>query len=135
MNELSDLSLQMTDVLMPWIAVLISIMIAIWFKDWATKLAKGIAFKLNPQFKEGDKVILDGERALIVKIGMTETVFGITKTGGEWDGDYIWRYVPNDRIPFLKLEKVVFDHTPHNNRSAIHDNSEEIKKIKNGDKK
>ena len=98
-------------------------------------IGKGIAFKLNPQFKEGDKVILDGERALIVKIGMTETVFGITKTGGEWDGDYIWRYVPNDRIPFLKLEKVVFDHTPHNNRSAIHNNSEEIKKIKNGDKK
>jgi len=135
MDGLSDLSLGLTDILMPWIAVLMSIMIAIWFKDWATKLAKGIAFKLNPQFKEGDKVILDGERALIVKIGMTETVFGITKTGGEWDGDYIWRYVPNDRIPFLKLEKVVFDHTPHNNRSAIHNNSEEIKKIKNGDKK
>ena len=135
MNGLSDLSLGLTDILMPWIAVLMSIMIAIWFKDWATKLAKGIAFKLNPQFKEGDKVILDGERALIVKIGLTETVFGITKTGGEWDGDYIWRYVPNDRIPFLKLEKVVFDHTPHNNRSAIHDNREEIKKIKNGDKK
>jgi len=135
MNGLSDLSLGLTDILMPWIAVLMSIMIAIWFKDWATKLAKGIAFKLNPQFKEGDKVILDGERALIVKIGLTETVFGITKTGGEWDGDYIWRYVPNDRIPFLKLEKVVFDHTPHNNRSAIHNNREEIKKIKNGDKK
>ncbi|SVE37807.1 uncharacterized protein METZ01_LOCUS490661, partial [marine metagenome] len=121
------MSLQLTDVMMPWIGILISIMMAIWFKDWATKLAKGIAFKLNPQFKEGDKVILDGERALIVKIGLTETVFGITKTGGEWDGDYIWRYVPNDRIPFLKLEKVVFDHTPHNNRSAIHDNREEIK--------
>jgi hypothetical protein len=135
MDGLSDLSLGLTDILMPWIAVLMSIMIAIWFKDWATKLAKGIAFKLNPQFKEGDKVILDGERALIVKIGLTETVFGITKTGGEWDGDYIWRYVPNDRIPFLKLEKVVFDHTPHNNRSAIHNNREEIKKIKNGDKK
>ena len=135
MNELNDLSLQLTDVMMPWIGILISIMMAIWFKDWATKLAKGIAFKLNPQFKEGDKVILDGERALIVKIGLTETVFGITKTGVEWDGDYIWRYVPNDRIPFLKLEKVVFDHTPHNNRSAIHDNREEIKKIKNGDKK
>ena len=45
MNELSDLSLQLTDILMPWIGVLISIMIAIWFKDWATKLAKGLAFK------------------------------------------------------------------------------------------
>ena len=135
MNDLSDLSLQLTDVMMPWIAILLSIMLAIWFKDFCTKLAKGIAFKLNPQFKEGDKVILDGERSLIVKIGMTETVFGITKTDGEFDGDYIWRYVPNDRIPFLKLEKVIFDHTPHNNKSAITSNREEIKKIKNGDKK
>tara|TARA_B100000029_G_scaffold9313_2_gene9919 strand:+ start:15983 stop:16390 length:408 start_codon:yes stop_codon:yes gene_type:complete len=135
MNELSDLSLQLTDILMPWIGVLMSIMIAIWFKDWATKLAKGLAFKYNPQFKEGDKVILDGERALIVKIGMGETVFGITKKDGEFDGDYIWRYVPNDRIPFLKLEKVVFDHTPHNNKTEIHHNRDEIKKLKNGDKK
>tara|TARA_B100000959_G_C14994331_1_gene629468 strand:- start:5469 stop:5876 length:408 start_codon:yes stop_codon:yes gene_type:complete len=135
MNELSDLSIQLTDVLMPWMGVLISIMIAIWFKDVATKLAKGIAFKYNPQFREGDKVVLDGERALIVKIGMTETVFGITKKGGEWDGDYIWRYVPNDRIPFLKLEKVIFDSTPHHNTSSIHKNSEEIHKLKNGGKK
>jgi hypothetical protein len=135
MNDLSDLSLQLTDILMPWIAVLLSIMLAIWFKDFCTKLAKGIAFKFNPQFREGDKVVLDGERALIVKIGMTETVFGVTKKGGEWDGDYIWRYVPNDRIPFLKLEKVIFDSTPHNNHGLIHENREEIEKIKNGDKK
>ena len=135
MNGLSDLSLGLTDILMPWIAVLMSIMIAIWFKDRATKLAKGIAFKLNPQFKEGDKVILDGERALIVKIGLTETVFGITKVSGEWDGDYIWRYVPNDRIPFLKLEKVIFDHTPNNNKTEIVKNRKDIETIKNGDKK
>ena len=117
MNELSDLSLQMTDVLMPWIAVLISIMIAIWFKDWATKLAKGIAFKLNPQFKEGDKVILDGERALIVKIGLTQTVFGIEKDSGQFRGDYVWRYVPNERLSYLKLEKVV--------RSDVHKDTSE----------
>ena len=57
MNDLNELSLQLTDVMMPWIAILLSIMLAIWFKDFCTKLAKGIAFKLNPQFKEGDKVI------------------------------------------------------------------------------
>ena len=133
MNELTDLSLQLSDILMPWMAVLFSIMMAIWFKDWATKLAKGIAFKFNPQFREGDKVILDGERALIVKIGLTETVFGITKMGGEWDGDYIWRYVPNDRIPYLKLEKVIFDSVPAQNSSHINKNSAEIHKLKNAD--
>lgn len=135
MTELTDLSLQLSDILMPWMAVLFSIMMAIWFKDWATKLAKGIAFKFNPQFREGDKVILDGERALIVKIGLTETVFGITKMGGEWDGDYIWRYVPNDRIPYLKLEKVIFDSMPVQNSNHINKNSEEIHKLKNGDSK
>jgi len=60
-------------------------------------------------------VILDGEKALIVRIGLTETVFGVTKSGGEWDGDYVWRYVPNERIPFLKIEKIVFDKTPEKN--------------------
>ena len=105
-------------------------MIAIWFKDWATKLAKGLAFKYNPQFKEGDKVILDGERALIVKIGMTQTVFGIEKFTGEFRGDYVWRYVPNEKIDSLKLEKVVFDHTPTNNSNRISDNSDKIQKLK-----
>jgi hypothetical protein len=33
---------------------------------------------------------------------MTETVFGVYSDKG-----YTWRYVPNIRIPFLKLEKIV----------------------------
>ena len=85
----------------------------------------------NPKgFREGDKVILDGERALIVKIGVTETVFGVTKNSGEFDGDYVWRYVPNERISFLKLEKVIFDITSINNEKKIGANKEEIEKIK-----
>ena len=55
--------------------------------------------------------------------------------GGEWDGDYIWRYVPNDRIPYLKLEKVIFDSVPAQNSSHINNISEEIHKLKNGDSK
>ena len=31
-----------------------------------------------------------------------ETVFGVYSDRG-----YTWRYVPNSRIPFLKLEKIV----------------------------
>ncbi len=39
---------------------------------------------------------------MIVKIGARQTVFGVYSERG-----YTWRYVPNERIPYLKLEKVI----------------------------
>ena len=99
-------------------------------RDFVASLSKGLKFKMNSQFKEGDKVIIDGERGLIVKIGISQTVFGITKAVGEFEGDYVWRYVPNERIPFLKLEKVIWDQTPEKNENKIHENYQEIIKMK-----
>ena len=118
-QSIETLSTNLTDLMLPWIAVLMSAIIAFMLKDFVSSFSKGIKFKFNPSFREGDKVILDGERALIVKIGMTETVFGVTKNSGEFDGDYVWRYVPNERISFLKLEKVIFDITSINNEKKI----------------
>ena len=55
------------------------------------------------KFKQIFKIILlEGEQALIVKIGLRETVFGTYGSNG-----YTWRYVPNERIQFLKLEKII----------------------------
>jgi len=99
---MEQLGLDVTDLLMPWISVLISLLVAIWMKDYATSLAKGLKFKMNPAFNEGDEVLLDGELSMIVKIGTRETVFGVYSDRG-----YTWRYVPNERIPYLKLEKVI----------------------------
>ena len=99
---MEQLGLDVTDLLMPWISVLISLLVAIWLKDYATSLAKGLKFKMNPAFNEGDEVLLDGEPAMIVKIGTVETVFGVYSDRG-----YTWRYVPNERIPYIKLEKVI----------------------------
>mgnify|MGYP003326216431 FL=1 len=137
-NEIMDVATLANDItllIMPFISVLVMVVITLWFKDFAGKIAKGLAFSMNKQFQEGDKVILDGERALIVKIGITQTVFGVTKTSGEFDGDYVWRYVPNERIPFLKLEKVIFDTKPVHNETKIEENAQEINKIKNGGNK
>jgi len=134
-QSMETLSSDLTELILPWVAVLISAIIAFMLKDFVSSFSKGIKFKFNPQFREGDKVILDGERALIVKIGMTETVFGVTKSSGEFDGDYVWRYVPNERISFLKLEKVIFDITSINNEKKIDVNKEEIDKIKKRDSK
>ena len=99
---MEQLGLDLTDMMMPWITVLVSLIVAIWLKDYATSIAKGLKFKMNPAFNEGDEVLLDGELAMIVKIGMRETVFGVYSDRG-----YTWRYVPNERIPYLKLEKVI----------------------------
>ena len=93
---------QLTEFILPWVGILISFIIAIWVKDIATGLAKGIKFKMNPAFNEGDKVLLEGNDAVIIKIGISETVFGVYSEKG-----YIWRYVPNERIHVLKIEKII----------------------------
>ena len=71
-------------------------------KDYSVSFIKGLKFKLNSQFNEGDKVLLDGEQAMIIKIGMGTTVFGVYGRDG-----YTWRYISNNRIEVLKLEKIV----------------------------
>ena len=101
-NELSLESAKITQFILPWVGILLSLIIAIWVKDFATALAKGLKFKMNKSFNEGDKVILDGNEAIIVKIGISETVFGVYSDRG-----YTWRYVPNEKIVNLKLERVI----------------------------
>ena len=100
-------SLDITSFLMPWIAALLSIIIALMIKDWATSFARGMRFKMNGEFNPGYIVLLDGEEAVIITIGMTKTVFEKVGKRG-----IVWRYVPNERLSFLKLEKIV--------RSAVH---------------
>ena len=80
----------------------LTLIIALSMRDWATSFITGMKFKYSPAFAEGDKVILDGSPPLIVKIGYQETVFGVYSKEG-----YTWRYVQNERIAFLKLEKIV----------------------------
>ena len=102
MQDLNTLSTDLTSMLLPWIGVLISLMIALWVKNFVDAAVKGLTFKMNKAFNEGDKVMLDGTDAIIVKIGTMETVFGTYGVNG-----FTWRYVPNSRIPFLKLEKII----------------------------
>ena len=102
MTGLDAQTAQITNFILPWIGILISLIVAIWIKDFATSLAKGFKFQMNKAFNEGDKVLLEGREAVIIKIGISETVFGVYSEKG-----YIWRYVPNERIVMLKLEKII----------------------------
>jgi len=143
MNELLNAQvLNFWTIAGPWAAVIGSIIVGMWIKDWATGFAKGARFRMSKSFNEGDKVILEGKPALIIKIGFTETVFGVYNDDG-----YTWRYVQNERIPYLKLEKIV-DRDLHQDteqekaqkivdalqNAEIEKNKADIENIKNGKK-
>ncbi len=81
---------------------LFSVLGGLMLKDYSVSLIKGLKFKLNSQFQEGQKVLLEGEQAMIVKIGWQVTTFGVYSPRG-----YTWRYVSNTKIESLKLEKIV----------------------------
>lgn len=100
-----QVGIELTELMMPFIGALLLLVATLWFKDFAASIAKGMNFRMNGAFNEGDKVILDGENAVIVKIGITQTVFGIQKP----DKRYCWRYIPNERIHMIKLEKIILD--------------------------
>ena len=104
MTTIDTLGIELWELVAPVAMVLFVLIICLLTKDFAMRIAKGLAFRYTNSFAEGDKVILDGEDAIIVKIGTLTTVFGITKA----DGTYAWRYVPNERIPFIKLERIIF---------------------------
>lgn len=102
MELFDNFGISMTDMLVPWITILISIAAAFWFKEFAQNLVAGLSFKWNGNFREGDQVILDGHDAMVIKIGMMETVFGRYTENG-----YTWQYVPNEKLEYHNLEKIV----------------------------
>ena len=93
-------------------------------KDYSVSFIKGLTFKLNSQFNEGDKVLLDGEQAMIIKIGMGTTVFGVYGRDG-----YTWRYISNTKIESLKLEKIV-DKDLH--QDSAYEKAQKLKNILEG---
>jgi hypothetical protein len=98
---------QLGDLLAPYLAILIGLVASLIAKDLANSMAAGLSFKYNPQFNEGDNVLIDNEPATIIKIGYKHTVFAVKKDSGH----RTWRYVKNERIQFLKLEKVMREPT------------------------
>ena len=102
-QTVTELSASLSILFVPLIAAVMTVLIGMAIKDGAAAMAKGMMFRFNGVFKEGDIVFLDGERALIVKIGILQSVFGITKD----DGAYCWRYISNTKMDNLKLEKIL----------------------------
>jgi len=120
-----DISIFITELTTPFVVMMVGLVVTMGIKDYATAIAKGLAFKFFGPFKEGDHVILDGEEAVIVKIGVSMTVFGLNGKQG-----YMWRYIPNQKIANAKLGKIIFDNTTISNKDLINLNAEQIKNLK-----
>tara|TARA_R100000541_G_scaffold29100_2_gene38304 strand:- start:1521 stop:1838 length:318 start_codon:yes stop_codon:yes gene_type:complete len=91
-----------TTYLTPALALLISGVIALWFKELVGDLVASIRWKMKPGFEPGDVVYLDGERATIISIGLTESTFEIDNGRGK-----VWRYIKNTRIQTHRLEQII----------------------------
>lgn len=92
-----------TTYLTPALALLISGVIALWFKELVGDLVASIRWKMKPGFEPGDVVYLDGERATIISIGYSETIFEVDNGRGK-----IWRYIRNTRVQNNhRLEQII----------------------------
>jgi len=90
------LSIEIGTLVLGWFAFVIGMVI----KDLLTAATFGVLFYLDPQFTEGDTVYIDGDEAIIQKIGLSVTIFKVMETGR-------WRYIRNEKIRYHKLEKLV----------------------------
>tara|TARA_R100001594_G_scaffold33615_1_gene62355 strand:+ start:1069 stop:1413 length:345 start_codon:yes stop_codon:yes gene_type:complete len=87
-----------------WAAFIITVVIGLAVRDWASDLIAAVKWKLTPGFEPMDTVILDGEKCLIIAINLKETIF-------ERQGPYgrTWQYIPSAKIANHDLRRVVGD--------------------------
>jgi len=126
MYDMTMFEIELNDFYIQFIGFLLTMLLGLAVKDYAVSFMKGLFFRLFSPFDEGDKVLLEDQTAMIIKIGLNQTVFGVYGEEG-----YTWRYVPNERIPYLKLEKVV-DSELH--ADTADEKAEKIRKILNKEK-
>jgi len=126
MYDMTMFEIELNDFYIQFIGFLLTMLLGLAVKDYAVSFMKGLFFRLFSPFDEGDKVLLEDQTAMIIKIGLNQTVFGVYGDEG-----YTWRYVPNERIPYLKLEKVV-DSELH--ADTADEKADKIRKILNKEK-
>ena len=115
--------IQISDFYMELLGFAISILVIMWLKDAMASLLESLKFRNSKHFKEGDKVILDGQDAMIISIGWWKTVFGIYGEKG-----YTWRFISNKKIENIKLEKIV---DPDLHPDTAEEKAEKVQKVLN----
>ena len=109
MEHIDKISLDVAVWLTPIIALSLSLIIGLAIKNAITNFMCGVRFIMGEAFNTGDVVVIDGsQEALIIRVGIYETVFQTEK-----DGKTLWRHVPNSRLDFMNISRVIKQ--PHEN--------------------
>jgi hypothetical protein len=87
----------------PWFIIIGAGIIGLWLKELMTDIVASIRWKLKSGFEPGDVVFINQEKATIVSIGITETIFEIHDTGR----GKLWRFIDNTRMPYVTIEKII----------------------------
>ena len=87
-----------------WAGFIITVVIGLAIRDWATDIISAYKWKITPGFEPMDTCILDGDKVLIIHIGIRETIF-------EHQGQYgrTWQYIPSSQIHKHELRRIVGD--------------------------
>tara|TARA_R110000824_G_scaffold219871_1_gene406884 strand:- start:8 stop:382 length:375 start_codon:yes stop_codon:yes gene_type:complete len=114
-------TIEISDFYIEFIGYALSILVMLWIKDAIGSFLQGLKFRNNKHFQEGDKVLLEGQQAMIITIGWKQSVFGVYGEKG-----YTWRFIPNNKIESLKLEKIV---DPDLHPDTAKERAEKLKRI------
>lgn len=87
-----------------WGGFIATVIIGLGIKDFASDMIAAWKWKKTPGFEPMSTCILDGEKVLIIHIGIRDTIF-------EREGPHgrTWEYVPSGRIQHRKLQRIVGD--------------------------
>ena len=56
---ISEFGFEIADLLKPWIAILVSGIVALWLKDWITSFVQGVKFRMNFQKTQSDEIAIE----------------------------------------------------------------------------
>ncbi len=78
---LDEQTLQLSNFLTPIIALGITGLVVLWFKELVGDLVASIRWKMKPGFEPGDTVFLDGEIDMDKTEGAKEVIFPLIDAG------------------------------------------------------
>ena len=87
-----------------WAGFIVTVTIGLAIRDWASDLIAALKWTMTPGFQPMETCILDGDKVLIIAIGLRETIFERTGKFGR-----TWQYIPSAKITNHELRRVVGD--------------------------
>ena len=102
MNALDSLALELTDLILPFVGILISVTLGILLYNLTKSIAASFGFKALG-YREGEEIILNDERAIVTRIGLLSSSFLILNGN---DNVVKWATFPSSRLEWQNIKRI-----------------------------